>query len=92
MNGPNAPFANGSLIYGIECEADYILKMVQKMQTERISTLEVKPEVVDDWIEHRDEYMKRMVWSSHCSSWYKNGKPNGPVIGEFYSASTLFAR
>jgi hypothetical protein len=81
MNGPNAPFANGSLVYGIECEADYIIKMVQKIQTERIRYVDVKQEALDDWIVHKDEYMKRMVWSGDCSSWYKNGKKDGPVIG-----------
>lgn len=82
MDGPNAPFANGSLVYGIECQADYIIKVVQKIQTERIKSVNVKPEALADWIEHKDEYMKRMVWSADCSSWYKNGIKDGPVIGK----------
>ena len=81
MNGPNAPFANGSLVYGIEMQAEYLVQIVKKIQTEQIRHMNVKQEAVEDWIEHRNEFMKRMAWSGDCVSWYKNGKRDGPVIG-----------
>jgi hypothetical protein len=68
--GPNSPIANGSLISGLEYEIDYAYKCLRKMQTESISSMEVKQEAVDDFLEHKDALMEKMVWTGDCRSWY----------------------
>ena len=40
------------------------------MQTESISSMEVKREPVDDFLEHKDALIEKMVWSGGCRSWY----------------------
>jgi len=78
--GPNSPAGHGSLLPILEQSAKYILKMIYKCQTEAIKSVSPKKEAVDDFIEHTNEFMKRTAWTSHCRSWLKNGKVDGPVV------------
>lgn len=48
----------------------------------------VRPEAVRDLDEYTQKFMKRMVWSSGCRSWYKNGKIDGKVTA-MYGGSAL---
>ncbi|KIW97749.1 uncharacterized protein Z519_01333 [Cladophialophora bantiana CBS 173.52] len=90
IGGPNSPIANGSLISGLEVELDYAYSCVEKMQTENITSMDVKEEAMRDFIEHRNESMKAFVWSGDCRSWYKNGRIDGPVIGPWPGSSWHF--
>lgn len=38
---------------------------------------------MDDYNVYAQEFLKRMVWSDGCRSWYKNGKPSGQVTGVY---------
>jgi hypothetical protein len=49
------------------------------MQREGIKAIEPKKEVIAELYDHTHELFKRLVWSSACSSWFKNGKKEGPV-------------
>ena len=68
--GPNSPIANGSLISGLESEIDYAYACLKKMQTEDIAWMEVKQDAVDEYMEHKNAFMEKMVWSGGCRSWY----------------------
>ena len=37
-------------------------------------SFDVKRDVQDEWNVYGDEILKRTVWNSGCSSWYKNEK------------------
>ena len=65
-----------------------MFQMVEKMQTENIKSFEVKAGAVKDLYNHTHELMKRLVWSSACRSWFKNGKTHGPVTA-IYPGSRL---
>ena len=58
------------------------------MQREDIVSVEPKPEAIRDFYNHTHEMMKRLVWSSACRSWFKNGKEHGPVTA-IYPGSRL---
>lgn len=57
-----------------------MLKCIDKMQAEGISSIAPKKEIVRKFNIHRNAMMPTTGWSSTCSSWYKNGKSDGPVI------------
>lgn len=38
---------------------------------------------MDDYNVYAQEFLKRMVWSDSCKSWYKNGKRSGHVTGVY---------
>ncbi|GJJ16031.1 hypothetical protein Clacol_010310 [Clathrus columnatus] len=83
--GPNSAVGSGSLLVLIEKEIDYLLKIVTKLQRERLKFVEVKKEAVEDF----DEYSKT-VYSVKCRSWYKMGKEEGRIAG-LWPGSTLHA-
>ncbi|KID76808.1 Flavin monooxygenase-like protein, partial [Metarhizium brunneum ARSEF 3297] len=60
--------------------AKYIIQILHKCQTEGIKSVAPKQEAVADFSEHIDIFMKRTAWSTHCRSWFKNGKVDGPVV------------
>jgi hypothetical protein len=62
--------------------------MIEKMQTENIKAFEPKAEAAEDLFKHTHELMKRLVWSSSCRSWFKQGKEHGPVTA-IYPGSRL---
>jgi hypothetical protein len=57
--GPNCPAGHGSFITVLEAAQNYICKIIRKIQTENILTMDVKPEVVDEYNEHVHEWLKR---------------------------------
>lgn len=55
----------------MECSGDYVIKVVEKMLSEQIKTVDVKSEAVDDFFEYSQSFMGKTVWTSGCRSWYK---------------------
>tara|TARA_R110002003_G_scaffold351_17_gene19026 strand:+ start:15136 stop:16206 length:1071 start_codon:yes stop_codon:yes gene_type:complete len=86
--GPNCPIGNGPVLSAIECQADYMCKLIDRFQTHNISTFAPKTEAVDDFLAFKDDYMKRTVWHDPCRSWYKSLGPDGPVTA-LWPGSTL---
>ncbi|KAJ9664515.1 hypothetical protein H2198_000166 [Neophaeococcomyces mojaviensis] len=78
--GPNSPIGHGSVIPIVEHTAKYIIRMLHKCQTQDIKTVTVTQAAVDDFDEHTQIFMKRTAWSTHCRSWFKNGKVDGPIV------------
>ncbi|KAI2467497.1 cyclohexanone monooxygenase [Annulohypoxylon bovei var. microspora] len=78
--GPHSPVGHGSIIPVIEVVADYILAVMKKVQCQSIRSVDVKREAVEDFSHHADEFLKRTAWSDGCSSWFKNGTVDGPVV------------
>lgn len=78
--GPNAPIGHGSVLPIVEHAAKYIIRMLHKCQTQDIKAVTVKQAAVDDFDEHVQTFMKRTAWTTHCRSWFKNGKIEGPVV------------
>ena len=79
LMGPGSPSAHGALLGSSEHVTDYVIQVLRRLQTEPIRTIEVKREAVDELAEHAQEQLKTTAWASSCSSWFKNGKPDGPL-------------
>ncbi|KAE9978465.1 hypothetical protein EG328_001463 [Venturia inaequalis] len=86
--GPNCPIGNGPVLCAIECQADYMCKLIDRYQTHNIKSFSPKPEAVDDFIAHKDFFMARTVWNDPCRSWYKAAGPDGKVTA-LWPGSTL---
>jgi hypothetical protein len=86
--GPNSPASHSSLLPILEWYTRYMFQMIEKLQTENIKAYEPKKEVVRELHNHTHELMKRLAWSSACSSWFKNKKTHGPVTA-IYPGSRL---
>lgn len=79
MGGPYGPLGHGSFLPIIETLARYILQILQKMQVDRVKALTPRPEVIAQFKEHADLYLQRTAWVSGCSSWFKQGRVDGPL-------------
>lgn len=78
--GPSAPVAHGSLTQTIERCSIWMLKAIAKMQAEGVVAISPKADITRKFNIHRNALMPTTVWSSTCSSWYKNGKADNPVM------------
>ena len=65
-----------------------MFQMINKLQTENIKAFAPKVEAAQQLFNHTHELMKRLVWSSACRSWFKQGKIHGPVTA-IYPGSRL---
>jgi 4-hydroxyacetophenone monooxygenase len=72
--GPNTNLAHGgSIIFHTECQVRYIAEALRDMIENGCATLEVRPEVHDDYNKLLDETCRNMVWAHPgVTSWYKN--------------------
>jgi cation diffusion facilitator CzcD-associated flavoprotein CzcO len=76
---------NGSLLPPIEHGCKYICKIIEKCQIEYIRSIAPKEEVMREFREHSDLFLKRTVWNQKCRSWYKGGTIDG--LPRLYPAS-----
>ncbi|EPQ52691.1 FAD/NAD P-binding domain-containing protein [Gloeophyllum trabeum ATCC 11539] len=88
VGGPNSGISVGSLIPMLEKQAEYITTCILKMQRQRIKVMTVQKRAVDEFQAYIEAYFPRTVFSKNCSSWYKDGKIDGRVIG-LWPGSTL---
>ncbi|KAI0712848.1 hypothetical protein C8T65DRAFT_739260 [Cerioporus squamosus] len=89
--GPNCFVGTGSLIPMIESTVMYAVQATAKMQRERLKSMEVKANAVEDFQKYIESYFPKTVYSDQCRSWYKMGKENGRIIA-LWPGSNLHAK
>lgn len=74
LYGPNTNIVvNGSIVYFSECAVRYVLGCIRLLLERRARTLEVRPEVHDEFNRRVDAANLAMAWgASDVNSWYKN--------------------
>ncbi|KAG7452053.1 FAD/NAD-binding domain-containing protein [Guyanagaster necrorhizus] len=77
--GPNSGVGAGSLLLLMERQVDYAVAATLKLQRERLKSIEVKSEAVDDFDEYLMVSNPQTVFGEKCRSWYKAGKEEGRV-------------
>ncbi|KIK70438.1 hypothetical protein GYMLUDRAFT_149970 [Collybiopsis luxurians FD-317 M1] len=78
--GPNTAVGAGSLLILLERQVDYAVAATLKLQRERIKSIEVKKQAVDDFDEFIESFFPTSVFGEKCRSWYKVGKEEGRVV------------
>lgn len=74
MGGPNTSLAHGgSAIFHAECQVRYVVSLLRQLAERGCAVAEVKPEVLDAYVERVDERHARMVWTHPgMTNWYRN--------------------
>ncbi len=74
--GPNSGLGHNSMIFMIETQADYIIKLIQANEKHKTDYINVKAEVQTKYNQWLQAELKNTVWQSGCVSWYQqeNGK------------------
>jgi len=70
--GPNTNLGHNSIIFMIECQANYILQCIERLQRGDVDTLDLRPEVLRAWSEKLQAELGRTVWAETDHSWYKD--------------------
>lgn len=86
--GPNCPIGNGPVLSAIEYQADWMLRIIDRYQTHNIHGFAPKTEAVEEFVQHKNEFMKQTVWAEPCRSWYKGNQADAPVTA-LWPGSTL---
>jgi 4-hydroxyacetophenone monooxygenase len=76
LYGPGTNLAHaGSIIFHSECQVRYIMACIKVLMERRLSTMECRQEVCDEYVERMNAAHARLVWSHPgMNSWYKNSK------------------
>ncbi|KAK0389844.1 hypothetical protein NLU13_3417 [Sarocladium strictum] len=93
FNPPTCP-VNGSAYPGIERSSDYMVRVIDRLQKDRLRSVCVKTHAqsaFNAWVQSR---MPEMVWSQPCSSWYKDSSgrvivPWPGTILHYYAATEI---
>lgn len=71
LYGPNTNLGHNSIIFMIECQANYIAQCVEKLKSDNLLYMDVKPEVQRASNEAVQADNANSVFASGCTSWYK---------------------
>jgi cation diffusion facilitator CzcD-associated flavoprotein CzcO len=83
MYGPNTNLGHGSVVFMIECQAQYIRQCVQALYRRRLRYMDVKGEAMAAFNRKLQREMRKTVWVAGCSSWYKTA--DGTVTNNWSS-------
>ncbi|KAF2136532.1 uncharacterized protein K452DRAFT_322360 [Aplosporella prunicola CBS 121167] len=80
INGPRGNWNQGSTLPSHETQIEYALQCVQKIQAERLHSLEVRQHPttqLNEWIDAW--HAQKSIWAEPCRSWYKRNTHDGRV-------------
>jgi len=75
--GPNTNLGHSSIIFMVECQVNYIMKILTYMIDHKYSTVEVKSDIYHEYNQEMNDRLDKLVWSGRCSSWYKKTTKDG---------------
>ena len=71
LMGPNTGLGHNSVIFMIEAQIRYAVRLIRALKSDRNCELDVKPEVQASYNKELDSAFAGSVWSSGCKSWYQ---------------------
>ncbi|TKA82739.1 hypothetical protein B0A55_01085 [Friedmanniomyces simplex] len=75
------PLPQGNYYQSSEAFTAYIVKAINKMQTDRILSITPKDKAVDHFVRHANAFLKRTAVTGPCVAWYKgNENTASPAI------------
>ncbi|RPB01313.1 FAD/NAD(P)-binding domain-containing protein [Choiromyces venosus 120613-1] len=75
--GPNSATGHTSVIVAIENTVDYTLRVLRPVLTHTATRVEVKASAEIEYVTWIQSELKKTVFSSGCTSWYKSDTWNG---------------
>lgn len=72
MYGPNTNLGHNSIIFMIECQTNYILDCIRRLDESGASSIDLRRDVMDEFDAVQQKELEQRVWASTAKSWYKN--------------------
>lgn len=70
--GPNTGLGHSSMVFMIETQVEYILRLLALRQAARAAALEVEPAAHDAFNRELQRGLAGSVWATGCKSWYQH--------------------
>lgn len=70
LAGPNTGIGHTSLVFMIECQVNYAMQCIKKLDADNLAYMDVKPQAQQKFDRDLQEDMEGTVWTSGCNSWY----------------------
>ncbi|BBX03251.1 cyclohexanone monooxygenase [Mycolicibacterium moriokaense] len=88
LYGPNTNVGSNSVIFMLEAQAHYIVRVLKYMRRKRKSYVAVRTTTMTDFIARIDEWMQGTVWLTRCSNYFR--APNGRVVTQWPRSARAF--
>jgi len=69
--GPNTGLGHNSMIYMIESQVQYIADCLRVLRKRNARTMNLRPDVQQEFNARLQQHMQHSVWTSGCHSWYQ---------------------
>ncbi len=96
LYGPNTNLGHNSIIFMIECQVNYILDCLKKLDENSAASMNLKQSAMAEYADFLKARMDTSVFVRDCDSWYKNdsGKVtnNWPEFTYVYQEATNQAK
>jgi hypothetical protein len=86
MYGPNTNLGHNSIIFMIECQANYILDCIRRMNQSSIDAIDLRRDAMEEFDARVQRELADTVWATTGKSWYKTD--TGRITNN-WSGSTL---
>ncbi len=71
MYGPNTNLGHNSILFMLECQANYIVDCLRQMQERGLRSIDVRPDVLERWLREIDRDLGDTAWARVTDSWYR---------------------
>lgn len=90
LYGPNTNLGHNSILFMIECQVNYILEHLNRLNQERLDWIDVRPDAQAHFNEQLQSELGSTVWQTGCTSWYKTA--DGKITNNWSSRAINYWR
>lgn len=80
FTGPFTPVAQGAILPILTKMSQYMVQVIRRMCEQHIRRITPKDEIIAQFMEHCRAYLPRTCWADPCTSWFKQGRADGPIV------------
>jgi len=74
----------------IECQVDYALRQIQRIERDELAWIDVRPEVMARYNAGIDQLMANVkAWQAGCNGYYRS--PSGRIVTQWPASVTEYA-
>jgi cyclohexanone monooxygenase len=88
LYGPNTNVGSNSVIFMLEAQARYIVRVMRYLRRNRKPYVAVRPSAMADFLAKIDRWMQGTVWTTQCSNYFRAA--NGRVVTQWPRSARAF--
>ena len=88
LYGPNTNVGSNSVIFMLEAQANYVVRVLKYMRRRGKRYVAVRPQAMADFLAKIDGWMEGTVWTTRCSNYFRAA--NGRVVTQWPRSARVF--